>query len=261
MEISDQDREALRTAKGLLERTNVAIKLANMLGYSIEHGVMLLPERWSEPIQQATRKALEQALQSAIRTLNKDRRTTPANFLHRGLVAASGAASGMMGLGALLLELPVSTTLILRSIADIARSEGENLSEPECQLACLEVFALGGRSSDDESAETGYFAVRTALARSVSEAASFLAKRGLTDQGAPALVRLIGAIAARFQSVVSEKVLAQSVPILGAIGGAAVNTIFIDHFQNVARGHFIVRRLERTYGTESVRSLYAQLVP
>jgi hypothetical protein len=33
---------------------------------------------------------------------------------------------------------------MLRSIADIARSEGEDLSDPEAALSCVEVFALGG---------------------------------------------------------------------------------------------------------------------
>ena len=47
--------------------------------------------------------------------------------------------------------------------------------------------------------------------------------------------------------------------MIGAVGGALINTIFIDHFQETARGHFIVRRLERTYGTEVIRSIYEQL--
>ena len=41
-----------------------------------------------------------------------------------------------------------------------------------------------------------------------------------------------------------------------ALGGAAVNYAFIDHFQDVARGHFAIRRLERTYGKDIVRAEY-----
>jgi hypothetical protein len=44
--------------------------------------------------------------------------------------------------------------------------------------------------------------------------------------------------------------------VVGALGGAAVNYAFIDHFQDVARGHFAVRRLERLYGKEKIRSEY-----
>jgi hypothetical protein len=49
------------------------------------------------------------------------------------------------------------------------------------------------------------------------------------------------------------------VPVVGAIGGAIINTLFIDHFQDMARGHFIVRRLERTHGVAKVKRLYATL--
>ena len=39
----------------------------------------------------------------------------------------------------------------------------------------------------------------------------------------------------------------------------AVNYTFIEHFQDIARGHFTVRRLERTYGKDFVRKEYEQL--
>ena len=53
--------------------------------------------------------------------------------------------------------------------------------------------------------------------------------------------------------VVTQKFAAQMVPVIGAFGGAVVNYAFIDHFQDVARGHFTVRRLERSYGKDEVR--------
>jgi hypothetical protein len=49
------------------------------------------------------------------------------------------------------------------------------------------------------------------------------------------------------------------VPVLGAAGGAAVNMIFMCHFQQVAHGHFIVRRLERLYGPALVQREYDTL--
>jgi len=66
-------------------------------------------------------------------------------------------------------------------------------------------------------------------------------------------------VAARFSIPVSEKILAQAVPIVGAVGGAALNTLFIDHFQTVAHGHFTVRRLERLHGEIAVREAYERL--
>jgi hypothetical protein len=121
------------------------------------------------------------------------------------------------------------------------------------------VFALGGASKSDDAAETGYFAVRAALAKAVSEAAEYLAANTLAQEGAPLLVRLIALISARFQIQVSEKVAAQTVPIIGAAGGAAINLLFIDHFQDMSRGHFTVRRLERIYGSDAVQAAYKRI--
>ena len=141
----------------------------------------------------------------------------------------------------------------------IARAEGESLDDPAVRLACIEVFALGGKGPDDDAAETGYFAVRAALARAVSDAAQFLASQAAASEGAPALLRLVGLVAARFHLQVSEKVAAQAVPVIGAAGGALINLMFIDHYQDVSRGHFTVRRLERLYGEDVVRRAYDAL--
>jgi len=179
--------------------------------------------------------------------------------MHTALAAASGAVGGAFGLAAVPLELPVSTTIMLRSIAQIARAEGEDLAKPEAALACIEVFALGGRSGELMALDSSYFAIRGMLAQTVSESARFILQRGLADETAPILVRLVAQIAARFGVVVSEKLAAQAVPILGAVGGAVVNTAFIEHFQTIARGHFIVRRLERLHGEDAVRFEYERL--
>jgi EcsC protein family len=94
------------------------------------------------------------------------------------------------------------------------------------------------------------------LANTVTEAARFVAERGLLKEGAPILLKFVTQVAARFGLVVTQKVAAQALPLVGALGGAAVNYAFIEHFQDVARGHFTVRRLERIYGKERVRSEY-----
>jgi uncharacterized protein (DUF697 family) len=148
---------------------------------------------------------------------------------------------------------------MLRSIARIAQSEGEDLEDPETALACLQVFALGGHTGSSNAHEAGYFAVRAAMAKSVTRALQQMAGRGVVDESASAIVRLLAQIGSRFGFVVSQKVAVQAVPVLGAIGGAAVNAAFVDHFQTLARGHFIVRRLERTYGKGTVRRAYDQI--
>jgi len=46
--------------------------------------------------------------------------------------------------------------------------------------------------------------------------------------------------------------MAQTMPVVDAFGGGLVDTIFIFHFQDMARGHFAIRGLERKYGNEVV---------
>jgi hypothetical protein len=129
----------------------------------------------------------------------------------------------------------------------------------DVRLACLEVLALGGRRGGDDAAGGGYWIVRAALARAVSEAAAFIAERGVAEEGAPPLVRLVALIAARFSTVVTEEVAAKAVPVVGALAGGAVNLLFMRHFQETARGHFVVKRLEKTYGVDAVRAAYEEL--
>ena len=260
MTLDAHDLEALRAAKQLLENPGIAAKLSSALGSPVERGMKMLPARWQQGVNSATEAALMRALDVAVRSLGRRRRGASSDRLHRVAAAASGAAGGAFGLAAIGLELPVSTTLILRSIADIAVAEGEDASSLETRLACLSVFALGSsKDASDNAAESGYFAARAALAGAVTEAARHLASQGLGHGSAPALVRLIALIASRFGIVVSQKTAAQMVPILGAAGGAVVNTVFISHFQDMARGHFVVRRLERMHGEEAVRLAYAGL--
>ena len=253
MRLSDDDREALRYAKNLLENPSLASKITNVIGVPIEKGFELLREKWAEVVKGATRKSLETALHVALITLDDKPQMQSWEILHKLAIAATGAG-GAFGLAGLPVELPVSTTIMLRSIAEIARSEGERLQMPEVKLACLEVFALGGRSTSDDANESAYFVMRGALSRSVSGAAKYMA-----EEGAPAIVMLITQLAARFGVSVSEKVAAQAIPIIGAAGGAIINVLFIDHFQDMARGHFIVRRLERTYTPDLVREKYKRL--
>jgi hypothetical protein len=249
------DRAGLARAKHLLEHPGLAIRLANAAGAPLEHALTALPEGAGEAIQKATHKSLQAALRLATSRMD-DRRRPATDRLHTAAVGAMGAVGGAFGFAALAAELPMTTTVMLRSIADIARSEGHSVQAPRVQLACLEVFALGGPGRGDDAAETGYFAVRMALAKAMAEAAEHIAFRGAAAEGAPALVRLVTQIAARFGVPVSQKLLAQAVPIIGAAAGATINIVFMKHFQNAARGHFTVLRLEETYGADAVKRAY-----
>jgi hypothetical protein len=248
----------LEAARALLENPGFTMRLANYLGAPVEKGFALLPKGWNETVNKATRGALMKALQIAVASLGKLNRHGSREFFHKILVGTSGGIGGVFGLAALPVELPVSTAIMLRSIADIARSEGHDISQLKTRLECLEVFAFGSKQTDNMT-DSAYWLTRAALGKTISEAASHLTGRGVVDVASPAVIRLVNSIASRFGVVVSEELAAKALPIVGAAGGSIVNVLFIAHFQDMARGHFIVKRLENRYGIEVVRDIYEQL--
>ena len=257
--LTPKETEDLRQAVACLEGASFAQRLTDAVGRPVGMLSRTMPQSARRVIAHVSETALSGALKLALRTLDLNASAKPANRAHKLAAAASGAVGGALGLAALPLELPISTTILLRSIAEIAREEGEDLTAPEAAFACVEVFALGGQGTERAAFESGYFAVRAALAKSVSDSARFVAAEGVAALPAPVIARLISQIAARFGIVVSEKLAAQAAPVLGAIGGAAVNAAFADHFQTLARGHFIVRRLERRHGASVVAFEYQRL--
>ena len=257
--MSEEDVDVLRRARDTLENPGLAAKITNLIGLPLERAMKHLPNRWLAAIQRATQHSLMIALDAALATVETQHPAPKRNGLHRLIVAGTGAVGGAFGVAALPVELPVSTMVMLRSIVDIARSEGERLHSLDAKLACISVFALGGRSGLDDASESGYFAIRAALAAAVADTARHFAARGGATQSAPAIVRLIAQIANRFGATVTQKAAAQAVPVVGGAGGAAVNVLFMNHFQDVAWGHFTVRRLERKYGSEVVATMYSEL--
>ena len=257
--LTPEETGDLRQAVACLEGASFAQRLTDAVGRPVGMLGRTLPQPARRVIAQVSETALRGALRLALRTLDLNTPAKSANRAHKLALAASGAVGGALGLAALPVELPISTTILLRSIAEIAREEGEDLTAPEAALACVEVFALGGQAAGESAFESGYFAVRAALAKAVSDSARFVAAEGVAALPAPVIARLISQVAARFGIVVSEKIAAQAAPVLGAIGGAAVNAAFADHFQTLARGHFIVRRLERRHGASLIAFEYQRL--
>ena len=257
-DFTPEDWTALRAAVDVLEADSLATSLSRLLGRQMKAVAAFAPRGLGAPIASAVNAALNAALKTAIASLREASSSTPSNLSHRAAAALSGAAGGAFGIAALPIELPISTCLMLRSIAEIARAEGEDLSSPEGALACIEVFALGGTSG--ESWQSGYFGVRAVLAKAVGTAATYLAGRSLVEESAPALVRYLSLVGTRFGASVTQKIAAQTVPVIGAAGGAAVNYLFMEHFQRLAKGHFTVRRLERVYGPARVQAAYEQIL-
>ena len=264
MELTESELATLNEAYTKLENPSLAIRLSSAVGMPVEAVTRELSKRAPaavvDAVSKSTHKAIEYVLQSSMRSIKGEEQAPASPRLHTAAAMTTGAVAGFFGIETLVVELPLTTGIMFRSIADIARAEGESPQDPETILNCMQVFAMGSRMSDkDDAAETSYYGVRLALSKAATDALQYVASQGFGSASAPALVRLVSALASRFGIVVTQKAMAQAIPVLGAIGGGLVNTMFISHFQDMARGHFAIRRLERKYGADVIQDVYLQL--
>jgi hypothetical protein len=173
------------------------------------------------------------------------------------LAGLSGGVGGALGPSGVLIELPVITFLILRSVVAIARHCGEDLSTAQGRLACIEVFALGSGATMKRG---GYFAARAKISGAFGNAAYFVAERSATSISSPLVGRALSQAAGSLGVTLSERIAAAgSLPLIGAFAGGATNALFMHYFQNLAEAHFTVRRLERLYGAERIKNHYCEM--
>jgi hypothetical protein len=257
--VSDADtldsdvRRKVASAVSQLENQSFAVRLANYAGSPFNRIASAIPGV-SSAMRRTVHGAMLQSLEVAVDSLEEEA-FPPSAWLPKAMTGFTGGIGGLFGMLALPIELPLTTTLMLRSIADIARHHGENLALIEPRLSCLEVFALGGRKPE-QADELGYYAARAMFAKLSSDLVSHLVERSVLEASAPVVTRLLSAVVSRFGVVVSEKAAATAVPVLGAVSGAALNMIFMDHFEKVAHGHFGLRRLEREYGVAPIKQAF-----
>ena len=261
--LSEEDLIALQLSKKKMEEIGWAMKGLNRLGGVLETGIDKLPQKQQKWLQQLAHKVLHTVVKANLKTMKKGKtNSAPSNRTYKALVTSSGIVGGAFGATAFAIDLTVATKFMMRSIMDIARSEGEDLSAYDTQLACLQVLALGGKSKHDDNLDTGYYATRVALSSAVKNATAYASKHGMGAvlQGSSnTLLKLISAVASRFSIQVSEKFVMQAIPVIGAAGGGSINLAFINHFQNMAKAHFTVRRLERKYGEEMAQGAYERI--
>lgn len=255
LSLSDAERARLwAVACVLADQRGLVPRLGAWLGGQAERIVGLLGADWRERVQSMVEDALWRAQAVAIVGLDPRQAVAPAArgvgaraWLARAATTASGAATGFVGLPGVAIDVPFTTLTILRSIAEIARAEGEDIASDEGRRACLEVLALGGPKvrddgARDDEAEMGYWTARLGLAALNMSAV------------VPQAARMLGA-------ALSEKILAQAVPITGAVAGAGLNYVFIRYYQQMARAHFTVRAIERAHdGRDSVGACLDRLV-
>lgn len=249
MELSSQELEQLINAKNLLTQPSMVDKL-NSVAENALTGIidkMSTPEVMNK-IANITQKAIEKAASVALFSIDRELTTTSkfSNNLHKGLAVLTGIGGGFFGLAGFSVELPAITILILRSIADIARIKGLDIDLVETKLDCLNVLGYSRSSSSHDLDVNNYFESRLEL-------------MSLMATGTNMVSRAISRVAAYFAMDALDLAAAQSIPLMGAASGGAVNYIFMKHYQDIAEGYFTIRMLERKYGTRFIQNLYENL--
>jgi hypothetical protein len=238
----------LRMAAARLRRgSGVLVRAADLMGGAVgrsfrlgARGVGLAPDI-QEKVKGLAAAAVAGAFDVAVLRLNSKRtRRLPSQEVARTVVVLSGAVGGFLGIAGFLPDVTVTTFAIMRSIARIAQEEGEDLADEDTRRACLQVFALAPGHGGKVESDIGYYSAR------------------LIMQGRP-LMMLLTEVAARYGLSISQKLALQAVPFVGAFGGAALNGAFFRHYQDTARAHFVIRRLERSYGATAVSHAWTGL--
>lgn len=264
----------VREAAQFLENPSVLMVIADRVGKPLDI-VASAVEKTGLPVNEVADVVLKKMMELAANTvavqpsadekplwdaLNK---SGWEGLWHLLTAAAAGAAVGPFGLAGAVPEVAFTTGVMFRSIYLTALAMGEQPDDPATRLECLTVFSLGSGAKSDDAMDSTYLSSRLVFAQLVDSAAAFLAKQGgrnLADavarNTAPVLVKLIAQVASRFNVVLTEKLVAQSLPGIAIVTGAAINAAFTDHFNRVARYHFGLRKLERQYGAEKVLGAY-----
>jgi hypothetical protein len=188
----------------------------NALGGSLEGQIEALPQPVRQRLMQGTRAALEAGygLARSVPELRPmGRRSAVA------IASLSGAVGGAGGLATSIAELPLTITLILRAVQDVARGHGFDPATEGVRRETLRVFGAGSPLARDDGVDTTFIAAR------------------LTFTG-PAVQAMLAGVAPRLAAAMGPKLAAQSVPVLGALAGAGLNAAYMDYYREMAQVRF-----------------------
>ncbi len=169
--LSDEEFTELKhIARAYLDATGLFMKIADLTGKAVEAALRELPAAVKAKIEELAHFALKKAYDAALWSDRKSFRNSSwiesvlawanSEAWHHAAVAVTGALGGIGGAATMVVELPVTTALILRSVQQIAISYGKDPSDSEVREQCIAVFALGGSLEDDADAEFGFWGVR-----------------------------------------------------------------------------------------------------
>lgn len=243
--LDKEDLDELRAiARLCIDSKGIIITIANWAAEAGESLMGHLPKDWTAKVNKVSEMALKQANEIAFSShadedsqawTNKVLSWAKGERWHQVATGVTGALGGLGGWPTLVAELPTTTTMILRSIQEIAAAHGEDIQDPEVRKQCIAVFGLGGPVKEDDEVEVGFIASRVAM------------------QG-KAIAAVINRVLPQFSAMVGEKLLSQAAPVLGAAAGMTVNPAFMKYYQNMSHAHFRMRKVERKYDPEHAKA-------
>ncbi|SEP72887.1 EcsC family protein [Thalassovita taeanensis] len=218
----DVEAELDALAKRYRRANGLGIQVLNLVGGQAD----ALLDRLPGPVRSRLDEGTEAALNLAMRAAHQSRGMVgdQPGWLNTVVATAMGAAGGFGGLPTALAELPVTTTVLLRAIQGVAVQHGFDPEAENVQFDCVRVFASAGPLSQDDGADLAFLTTRVAL-------------QGATVQA------LITRVAPRLAVVLGQKLAAQTVPVLGAVAGAATNYAYTSYYQEIAHVQFGLRKL------------------
>lgn len=234
----DSEMVLARAADDYLAARGRLMTALERAGRFVQMGLNRLPADVQKMVAERARDGLEFAFRNAILGMEPGTRPEKSAAYRIG-GALSGAVGGMGGFATTLAELPVTTGLIMRSVADIARGQGLDLADPEVRTACIEVFAFGGPLEEDDDADIAFWATRLA---------------------GQEMAQLMASVVVRYAPSMMTKLGAQAVPLVGAAVGAGLNLVYMEFYQRMARVIFALQPLERAEGRAAVRRRFAAVV-
>ena len=218
----------------------LVMSLVNAAGSRIESRLELLPDHLKDRLESVTAQALERSYRLAGKTVRAGGPKIGERG-HLAMATLSGALGGFGGFASALAELPVTVTVIFRSVQRIAAEYGFDPEDEAVRLECLRVFGSGGPLTRDDGVNTSFLGARVAITGGT-------------------LNRVISAVAPRFATVLGEKLAAQAVPLLGSVAGAGINYAFVSYYQEMAHVRFGLMRLAAVHGAEPVLTAFRAAV-
>ena len=232
----DVEAELDRLAERYRAAGGMGIKVLAVMGGQAEDLLGRLPK----PVRAGLDGATERALRLSLRIADESRARMPdqPGWINTAVTTAMGAAGGFGGLPSALVELPVTTTVLLRAVQGVAVEHGFDPKEEGVKFDCIQVFGAAGPLASDDGSDLAFLSLRLTL----------------TGAG---LQKLIATVAPRLATALGQKLASQTVPVLGAIAGATTNYLYTNYYQEIAHVHFGLRRLAINAGLSEAEMLAA----